>query len=110
MYDANLWARTKIGQYFEADKLSPYTLVNDAAYPCRPWMLVQFKGHKDNLSRGEYHWNYLQSSTRMCVERAYGMLKGRWRILLKMIDVYLKNVPDLVATCLVLYSGGGSMC
>ena len=104
MHDANLWARTAIGQYCEAGKLWPYTLVGDVAYPCRPWMLAPFKGHKDGLSREEYHWNFVQSSTRMCVERAFGMLKGRWRILLKRVDVHLKNVPDLVSTCLVLHN------
>ena len=104
MHDANLWARTEIGQHCESGKLSPYCLVGDAAYPCRPWMLSSFKGHKDGLLREEYHWNFIQSSTRMCVERAFGMLKRRWRILLKRIDVYLKNVPDLVATCLVLHN------
>ena len=56
------------------------------------------------MSCEEYHWNYVQSSTRMCVERAFGMLKGRWRILLKRIDVHLKNVPNLVAACLVLHN------
>ena len=104
MHDANLWGRTDIGQYCEAGKLSPYALVGDAAYPCRPWMFAPFKGHKDGLSREEYHWNYVQSSTRMCVERAFGMLKLRWRILLKRIDVALKNVPDLVTTCLILHN------
>jgi hypothetical protein len=104
MHDANLWARSDIGQYCEAGRLSPYALVGDAAYPCRPWMLAPFKGHKDGLSREEYHWNFAQSSTRMCVERAFGMLKGRWRILLKRIDVHLRNVPDLVSTCLVLHN------
>lgn len=32
------------------------------------------------------------------------MLKDRWRILLKMIDVHLKNVPVVVITCLVLHN------
>ena len=104
MHDANLWGRTDIRQYCEAGKLSPYALVGDAAYPCRPWMLAPFKGNKDGLSREEYHWNYVQSSTRMCIERAFGMLKGRWRILLKRLDVHLKNVPDLVSTCLVMHN------
>jgi hypothetical protein len=40
----------------------------------------------------------------MCIERAFGMLKGRWRILLKRIDVALKNVPNLVSTCLMLHN------
>ena len=104
IHDANLWARTEIGQHCETSKLSPYCLVGDAAYPCRPWMLAPFKGHKDGLSREEYHWNFVQSSTRMCVERAFGMLKSKWRIFLKRIDVHLKNVPDLVTTCLVLHN------
>ena len=104
MHDANLWARTHIGNFCEQGRLAPYVLVGDAAYPCRPWMLAPLKGHKDGLSREEYHWNYVQSSTRMCVERAFGMLKGRWRILLKRVDVHLKNVPDLVSTCLLLHN------
>ena len=32
------------------------------------------------------------------------MLKGRWQILLKMMDVHLNNVPDLVSTCLILHN------
>jgi hypothetical protein len=104
MHDANLWARSDIGQFCEVGRLSPYALVGDAAYPCRPWMLTPYKGHKDVLSREEYHWNYVQSSIRMCVERAFGMLKGRWRILLKRIDVALENVLDLVSTCLMLHN------
>jgi hypothetical protein len=104
LHDANLWGRTAIGQFCQAGKLSPFALVGDAAYPCRPYMLSPYKGHKDGLSREEYHWNFVQSSTRMCVERAFGMLKGRWRVLLKRIDVNLKNVPELVSTCLVLHN------
>ena len=60
MHDANLWSRTHIGRFCEAGRLSPYVLVGDAAYPCRPWMLAPFKGHKDGLTREEYHWNYVQ--------------------------------------------------
>ena len=104
MHDANLWTKTDIGQVCEAGRLSPYALVGDIVYPCRPWMLAPFKGHKDGLSPEEYHWNYVQSSTCMCIKRAFGMLKGRWRILLKRVDVHLRNVPELVTTCLVLHN------
>jgi hypothetical protein len=77
MHDVNLWAKTNIGKFCKAGRLSPYILVGDAAYLCRPWMLPLFKGHKDGLTRDEYHWNYVQSSIRMCIERAFDMLKGR---------------------------------
>lgn len=77
MHDANLWGRTAIGQFCEAGKLAPFAFVGNAAYPCRPWMLAPFRGHKDGLTRKEYHWNFVQSSTLMCIEQAFGMLKGR---------------------------------
>jgi hypothetical protein len=40
----------------------------------------------------------------MCVERAFGILNGRWRIIMKRCDVPLRSVPDLVATCIVLHN------
>ena len=101
-HDANLWGRTTGSQFCKVGKLSPFALVGDAAYPCRPWMLAPYMGHKDGLTREKYHLNFVQSSTCMCIERAFGM--GRWTILLKMIDVHLKNVPKLVSTCFVLHN------
>lgn len=84
--------------------MNAYVLVGDAAYPCQPWMLIPFKGHKDGFTREEYPWNYVQSSTQMYMDRAFGMLEGRWRIILNMMDVHLKNVFDLVSTCLLLHN------
>jgi hypothetical protein len=74
----------------------PYKLIRDAAYPMRPWFYSSFKGEKEGMSRAKAHWNFIQSSTRMVVERAFGNLKRWWRILLKRIDMPLKHVPDLV--------------
>jgi hypothetical protein len=48
----------------------------------------------------------------MSVERAFGILKGRWRILLKRIDVPLQNTADLVIACICLhnlYIGDGDL-
>ncbi|MCO5574299.1 hypothetical protein L7F22_028081 [Adiantum nelumboides] len=67
-------------------------------------MLALFKGSKDGLSPERYYWNYIQSSSRMPVERAFGMLKARFRILLKRCDMLLQNVPKMVHACLVLHN------
>jgi len=40
----------------------------------------------------------------MAVKRAFGMLKGRWKILLKKIDMPLRSIPDMVTTCLCLHN------
>ncbi|MCO5575308.1 hypothetical protein L7F22_029108 [Adiantum nelumboides] len=67
-------------------------------------MLVPFKGCKEGLSQAKYYRNLIQSSTRMPVERAFGKLKARFSILLKICDMNLKYVPDVVAACLVLHN------
>jgi hypothetical protein len=64
-------------------KFQPYKLIRNVANPVRPWMYCPFKGGKTMLSGKEANWNFIQSSTRMCVERAFGILKGRWRLIMK---------------------------
>ena len=80
----------------------PFKFIGDAAYPMRPWFYSPFIGEKDGLSREKAFWNFIQSSTRMAVERAFGILKGGWRILLKRIDMPFQNVPDIVTASLCL--------
>jgi hypothetical protein len=40
----------------------------------------------------------------MYVERAFGILKGRWRLIMKRHEVPLRNMPDIVAACIVLHN------
>ena len=40
----------------------------------------------------------------MAIERAFGILKSRWRILLKNIEISLQNVPDTVSASLYLHN------
>lgn len=49
-------------------QLHPYALLGDAAYQPRPWMLTPYIGSKDGFNRQQEHWNFIQSSSRMCVE------------------------------------------
>jgi hypothetical protein len=44
--------------------LHPYVLIGDVAYSTRPWMFSPYKRHKDGLRSQEYHWNFIQSSSR----------------------------------------------
>ena len=103
-HDWSVFQRSTLGVEVMKNKYLPYKLIGDAAYPMRPWFFTPFKGVKDGLSPEKNHWNYIQSSTRMVVERALGWLKGRWRILLKRIDVPLQNLTDLLTSCICLHN------
>ena len=102
-----------IGPFFKTLKLKkkimsgvflPYKFIGDAAYPMRPWFYSPFKGEKEGLSKSKVYWNFIQSSTRTAIEKAFGIVKGRWRILLNIIDLPLKHVPDLVIACICLHN------
>ncbi len=55
-------------------KLIPYALLGDAAYQPRPSMFTPYLGSKDGFTRKQKHWNFIQSSSRKCVERVFGIL------------------------------------
>jgi hypothetical protein len=39
----------------------------------------------------------------MCIERAFGILKGQWQILLQQIEIYLELLAKRVEACIYLY-------
>jgi hypothetical protein len=40
----------------------------------------------------------------MLVERAFGMLKGKFKLLLKRVDIPLRHMLDLVMACICLHN------
>ena len=77
LHDWSVFQVTRIGRECIEGKFQPYKLIGDAEYPVWPSMYCPFKDGKTTLSRKEANWNFIQSSTRICVERAFGILKGR---------------------------------
>jgi DDE superfamily endonuclease len=52
-------------------------LVADGGYACHKWLITPFD---DESTRAKRHWNYCHSSTRMVVERTFGIWKTMWRV------------------------------
>ena len=52
-------------------------ILGDSAYPNLSWLLVPFRDN-GNLTQAQRHYNLIHSSIRSTVERAFGLLKGRF--------------------------------
>jgi hypothetical protein len=85
------------------EKDVPLVMLGDPAYPLLPWLMKAFPDN-GRLSREQRHFNYRLSRARVVIEHSYGRLKGRWRCLLKRLDVTTYDVPELVAACCVLHN------
>ncbi|XP_017470804.1 PREDICTED: putative nuclease HARBI1 [Rhagoletis zephyria] len=82
------------------DVSTPLMLVGDPAYPLLSWLLKPYTG---SVTHREESFNRNLSSARVCVENAFGRLKGRWRCLSKRTDISIDMVPKLVVACSVLH-------
>ena len=80
----------------------PLTTVGDSAFPNRPWLLKPYKeGTRVPLER---YFNLRLCSARVVSEHAYGMLKGRWRILYKKTECALHNIQVIIMVCITLHN------
>ena len=78
-------------------------ILGGGAYPPTTWQVKPYSFNL-NLSDTEKSFNKHLSSARVTVERVFGVLKGRWRYLLKRLDNDLESVPSIIITCCVLHN------
>ena len=78
-------------------------LFGDGAYPLLPWLLKPCPINAI-LNRSQRRFNKTLSSARSTVERAFAILKGRLRILLKRLDSRFHNVSEIILTCRILHN------
>ena len=78
-------------------------LLGDSAYPLETWMMTPYRdnGHLTNQQR---RYNYIHSSSRMVIERAFALLKGRFRRL-KYLDITrIQDIPGIIIVACVLHN------
>ena len=78
-------------------------ILGDSAYPPLRWLLKPFTRHR-NLTRAEKHFNRTVSSARSTVERAFGILKMRWRCLYKTLEADVEHIGIIIIACCVLHN------
>ena len=78
-------------------------LLGDGAYPLLKWLMKPYS-LMAALTAEEKKFNECLSSSRSVVERAFGILKARWRCLLVLLDANLENVSDTIISCFTLHN------
>ena len=78
-------------------------ILGDSAYPVTRWLIPPYK-KLQNMSRESRRFNDEHVRGREPVERAFGVLKGRWRILNTEIDEEISRVKVTVMACCVLHN------
>ena len=83
----------------------PY-IVGDRGYPLLSWCITPFKMGPMGLplSREEAWFNRKHSSTRMSVERGFGILKARFKEIRSKTSMKLEFLPTVVHACCILHN------
>ena len=76
-------------------------LLEKGAYPLSAWMTKPY-AYSPNLTRAEKRFNKKLSSARVSLERAFGLLKARWRCLLKRLDDQIESISEVIIPCFAL--------
>ncbi|KAJ8930623.1 hypothetical protein NQ314_016538 [Rhamnusium bicolor] len=79
-----------------------YFIIGDCAYRLLSWLITRNNGH---LTHEQLHFNTTVSKTRVKVENAFALLKGRFRRLKELLDMNEEqNIVDTIISCCVLHN------
>lgn len=80
----------------------PLAVIGDSAFPARPWLI---KAYPDaTKSNKEIYFNKKLRAARVVSEHAYGMLKGRWRLIYKKTECRRRNIKSVIMACIALHN------
>lgn len=107
VHDARVWRLSDIRQLITYNEnrhfQNQYHLLGDSAYPLSKYLLTPHRdnGHLNELQR---NFNTKLSQTRVVIERAFGILKGRFRKL-KYVHMYnTEMIPLVILSCCILHN------
>lgn len=95
-----------IGEFFKYLSISfLYQLIlGDSGYPLEPWLLTPIENADINTPEGQYTQAHIKA--RNCIERCFGVLKQRFRCLLKHRILHYDPVraAKIIYSCVVLHN------
>ncbi|XP_011687486.1 PREDICTED: putative nuclease HARBI1 [Wasmannia auropunctata] len=107
VHDARVLRNSQISDYMEQPNIyfpNESYLVGDAAYPIHLNLMVPFKNN-GYLTQNQNNFNWCLHAARTAIERAFGVLKTRWRRLLDRLSlVDLEKIPEYILATFVLHN------
>jgi hypothetical protein len=100
-----LWLNTLpwIGKFYLVDSGYPNQLGYLAPYRGQKYHFQEF--HQCTMPRGKKeHFNYTHSRLRNVIERFFGVLKNKWRILFKVPSYPLRKQTKIIVACMALHN------
>ena len=85
----------------ENDEFGDCWLLGDSGYPLKKWLISPFG---NPTTADERRFNILHRKTRCVIERSFGELKMRWRILDRKVCYGPEKVCKIALTCCVLHN------
>lgn len=106
VHDARVFRLSSLQEYINNPAKFPNNthLIGDTAYALHKHLLVPYSDN-GHLTQYQKNYNSCLSSTRMVIERSFGLLKGRWRSLLHVLAMnYVEFIPYHTLACCILHN------
>ena len=104
MHDARIYRRSKVHKFINGGKLDRgLHILGDSAYPLQENLMVPYRDN-GHLSEKQKKFNYIHSASRCCVERAFGLLKCKFRRLRYLDISNLHNAPAIIIASCTLHN------
>lgn len=104
LHDARIYRRSQLSTLLNSTAVSTeHHIVGDSAYPLEMHLMVPYRDN-GHLSSVQKRFNYTLSASRCVIERAFALLKGKFRRL-KYLDINnIESVPDIIITACTLHN------
>lgn len=104
VHDARVFRNSPLSQLLEDGNIhEEQHLLGDSAYPLTPYLMVSFRDN-GHITEDQGNYNTRHSSARMAIERAFGLLKGKFRRLQYLDMCLVEKIPLIIVAACVLHN------
>ncbi|KAJ8708188.1 hypothetical protein PYW08_010554 [Mythimna loreyi] len=105
-HDSHIWSSSLLEPYMRRlhESGEHVWLLGDSGYPQRPWLMTPILNAPQGSREEVYTTRHVQART--CIERCFGLLKTRWRCLLRdrVLHYHPTVASKIILACCVLHN------